>query len=151
MQGPNLGWSIDVLAFLPYSFLIGNDAIVEINKVIGEKVKEAACRMKPNKSDVSGGYSSDAILNGPDSLFHSLASIIRSFLTHATVTKSLLACAFLPLLKALKDPAKTDSYRAIAGSSLILKLLDNVIILIWGDKLGSDSLQFGFKAKVSTT
>ena len=55
------------------------------------------------------------------------------------------------MLKALKDPAKTDSYRAIAGSSLILKLLDNVIILIWGDKLGSDSLQFGFKENVSTT
>ena len=76
---------------------------------------------------------------------------MRSFLLHGTVTKSLLACSFLPLLKSLKDPAKTDSYRAIAGSSLILKLMDNVIILLWGDKLGSDSLQFGFKAKVSTT
>ena len=29
--------------------------------------------------------------------------------------------------------------------------MDNVIILLWGDKLGSDTLQFGFKAKVSTT
>ena len=76
---------------------------------------------------------------------------MRSFLTHRTVTKQLLACAFLPLLKPMKDPASTDSYRAIASSSLILKLLDNVILLLWGDKLESDSLQFGFKAKVSTT
>ena len=107
--------------------------------------------MKPNKSDVSEGYTSDALLNGPDILFEHLALVIRSFLLHGTVTKCLLACAFLPLLKPRKDPVKTDSYRAIAGSSLILKLIDNVILLLWGDLLGSDSLQFGFKAKVSTT
>ena len=45
----------------------------------------------------------------------------------------------------------TDSYDAIAGSSLLLKLFENVIIIIWGDKLGTDSLQFGFKAGTSTT
>ena len=71
---------------------------------------------------------------------------------HGTDTLSLLASAFLPLFKGgLKDPANTDSYRAIAGSSLLLKLFDNVILLLWGDHLGSDSLQFGFKAGTSTT
>ena len=60
-------------------------------------------------------------------------------------------CAFIPLLKPLKDPSQTDSFRAIASSSLILKLLDNVIILLWGHLLSSDSLQFGFKPMVSTT
>ena len=130
---------------------IDENAIKEVNKVNGAIVKEAACRLKPGKSDVSGGYSSDALLHGPDSLFDFLAIVIRSFLIHGTVTKSLLACAFLPLLKSLKDPAMTDSNRAIAGSSLILKLLDNVILILWGHLLESDSLQFGFKAKVSTT
>ena len=130
---------------------VRNDAVMEVNKVTGRKVKEAACKMKPGKNDVSGGYSSDALLHGPDSLFDCLAAIIRSFLLHGTVTKSLLACAFLPLLKSMKDPAKADSYRAIAGSSLILKLMDNVILLLWGHLLDSDSLQFGFKSKVSTT
>ena len=107
--------------------------------------------MKPGKNYVSGGYSSDALLHGPDVLFEYLAMTIRSFLIHGTVTQCLLACAFLPLLMSLKDPAKTDSYRAIAGSSLILKLMDNVILLLWGVLLDSDSLQFGFKSKVSTT
>ena len=60
-----------------------------------------------------------------------------------TVTLSLLSCAFLPLFKGgLKDPAQTDSYRAITGSSLLLKILDNVILLLWGDRLGTDTLQF---------
>jgi hypothetical protein len=29
--------------------------------------------------------------------------------------------------------------------------MDNVILLLWGDLPDSDSLQFGFKSKVSTT
>ena len=65
---------------------------------------------------------------------------------------TLLACAFLPLLKSsLKDPADHNSYRAIAVSSLILKLLEKPVLLFWGDHLISDSLQFGFKSGTSTT
>ena len=81
-----------------------------------------------------------------------MATVFRSWLVHCSVTLSLLSCAFLPLFKGgLKDPAMTDSYRAIAGSSLLLKLFDNVILLLWGDRLGTYSLQFGFKAGTSTT
>ena len=109
-------------------------------------MKEAACSMKPEKADVSDSYTSDAILNAPDLLFYLLAAVFRSWLVHGTVTPSLLACAFLPLLKSsLKNPAEVKLYRAIAGSSLILKLLDQVILLLCGHLLQSDSLQFGYK------
>ena len=47
--------------------------------------------MKVGKADVSGGFSSDAILNGPDILFENLASVFRSWCVHGTVTPSLLA------------------------------------------------------------
>ena len=131
---------------------ISENSVDEANKVTGQAVKEAACRMKPNKSDVSGSYTSNAILNAPDVFIDHLAKVYRSWLVHGTVTRSLLSCAFLPLFKGgLKDPANTDSYRAIAGSSLLLKLFDNLIIVLWGDRLGTDSLQFGFKAGTSTT
>ena len=100
--------------------------------------------MKYKKSDVSGWYTSDALLNAPDILFEQFA---RSWLTHGTITPCLLACSFLPLLKStLKDPSDPSSYRAIAGSSLILKLFENVVLLVWGHHLASDSLQFGFRA-----
>ena len=62
--------------------VIGDDTSYEVNKVTGPVVKEAACRLKPSKSDVSEGYTSDALLNAPDSLFECLAAIIRSFLVH---------------------------------------------------------------------
>ena len=132
--------------------LIRMDSMHEVMKVTGERVKEAVAMMRPYKADVSGGYTSDALLHGPDILFDQLAAVFRSWLVHGTVSLSLLACAFLPLLKSsLKDPGDTGSYRAIAGSSLILKLFEKVILLIWGHFLASDSLQFGYKAGTSTT
>ena len=121
-------------------------------KVTGSVVKEAALSMKPAKGDVTGGFTSDVILHAPDIMFEHMAAVYRSFLFHGTMTPSLLACLFLPLLKSsLEDPADTGSYRAIAGSNLFLKLFDKVVLLVWGHLLSSDSLQFGFKKKTSTT
>ena len=95
---------------------------------------------------------SDALKNASDLLFDQLGSVFRSRLYHGTVKPSLLACPFLPLLKShLKDPSDPNSYRAIAGSSLILKSFELVVLLVWGHLLSSDSLQFGYKAKTSTT
>ena len=131
--------------------MVGNNSVQEVIKITGSKVKEAACLLKANKGDVSGGFTSDALLNAPDIMFEQLAVVFQSWLIHGTVTAYLLACCFLPLIKGTKDPADTGSYRAIAGSSLILKLFEKVILLVWGHLLASDSLQFGFKAKTSTT
>ena len=126
------------------------DSTNEANKVTAEMVKQAAVTLKPHKMDVSQGFTSDALLHAPDLLFSLLALVFRSWLLHGTVTKSVLACAFIPLVKAGKDPALSGSYRAIAGSSLLLKLFERCILLIWGDQLHSDQLQFGFKRRCST-
>ena len=123
----------------------------EVMKMTGQIVRKAARKMKPAKADVSGSFTSDALMHAPDSLFDLIAAVYRSWLVHGTVTLSLLACAFLPLLKSsLKDPADTNSYRAIAGSSLLLKLFDQCILLVWGHLLASDSLQFGYKQGTGT-
>ena len=128
------------------------DSQDEIQKVTAEVVKTAVLKMKSHKMDVSQGFSSDALLHAPDILFQLLAITFQDWLTHGTVTRSILSCAFIPLLKSsLKDPAITDSYRAIAGSSLILKCFEQCILLVWGDQLHTDTLQFGFKKRCSTT
>ena len=58
--------------------LVGTgDRVSEILKVTTELVKQAACSLKPHKMDVSQGFSSDALLNGPDVLFEILASIFH--------------------------------------------------------------------------
>ena len=132
--------------------LITAESVQHVARVTGDIVKKAVCSMKPRKSDVSGCYTTDALLNAPDILFEQLAVVFRSWITHGKITPSMLACCYLPLLKSsLKDPSNTGSYRAITGSSLILKVFEKVIILLWGHLLASDSLQFGFKASTSTT
>ena len=107
----------------------------EIEKLTADVVKEAVCLMKPHKMDISQGFSSDAILHAPDLLFSLLSLVLRDWLTHCTVTPSVLACAFIPLLKnSLKDPALTDSYRTIAGSSLLLNIFERCILIVWGTR-----------------
>ena len=109
-------------------------------------------KLKAGKSDVSNSFVSDALRNSPDNLFALLAQIFKSWLIHGTITSSLLACSFMPLLKSsLKDPCNADSYRAIACSSLVLKAFELVILIIWGHKLSSDTLQFGYKSNTSTS
>ena len=41
--------------------LIRPESINEVNKVTGATVKVAACRMKPNKTNVVGGFTSDCL------------------------------------------------------------------------------------------
>ena len=132
--------------------LVTGESVVEVMKITGETVRKAASLLKGGKYDVSGGFTSDAIQNAPEILFQHPVSVYRSWLIHGSVTPVLLACAFMPLLKnALKDPGDKGSYRAIAGSSILLKLFDKVVLLLWGHLLVSDSLQFGKKIGTSTT
>ena len=124
----------------------------EVRKITPSVVKDAVKMMKPQKTDVSGCYSSDVFLNAPDLLFCHLSVIFQSFVVHGTIPKEILACAFLPLYKGgLKDPTRFKSYRAIAGASQLLKLFEYVVLKLWGHLLTTDPLQFGFKKGASTT
>ena len=108
-------------------------------------------RMKAGKIEVTGGYSSDVFRHAPELLCDKLAVVFQSFVTHGTITLSILSCSFMPLLKsARKDPTQFDSWRAVAGASQLLKLFEYVILNIWGGHLESDSLQFGFKPGTGT-
>jgi len=128
------------------------DSVNVIQLVTGGIVKYVITKMKAKKSDVSGSFVSDALHCAPDAMFELLAAVFRSWLSHGSITPSLLACSFLPLLKStLKDPGDTASYRAIAGSALLLKLFELIVLELWGHHMTSDSLQFGFKANTSTT
>ena len=106
--------------------LVGEqNSIDEVNRINGDIVKEAVTKMKPDKLDVSGGFTSDCFLHAPDILFDLLALIFKSWMVHGEVTSSVLVCAFIPLLKSqLKDPTLPDSYRAIASSSLVLQVFE---------------------------
>ena len=117
----------------------------EVAKMTPQVVKRACQRMKSGRLDVSQAFTSDVFQQGPDLLYEHLSIVFKSFLVHGTVPLAILVCAFMPLLKARKNPVKFDSWRAVAGASQLLKIFEYSILEIWGDCLQSDTLQFGYK------
>ena len=124
---------------------------VDLQRVTEVVVKQALSKMKAGKSDGVYEFSSDCLLQGPPSLIGHLTNLCRLFLSHGTVPTFLLICTLVPLVKDnLGDSTKSDNYRAIAIGSLLLKLLDWIVLILEGDKLSTDQLQYGYQALSST-
>ena len=71
---------------------------------------------------------------------------------HGHVSAVLLPATLVPLLKdKMGDICSSSNYRSIAISSLFLKIIDWLIILLFGKTLGLDDLQFSYQQNSSTT
>ena len=115
-------------------------------------IKEAMDKIKPNKSDPLFDFSSDCLKNAPGILYDQLADLLKSFLVHSHVPNSLLTATLVPIVKdKLGDLGTSKNYRSIAISSLLLKLIDWVVMILYGDLLKANDLQFGFQQCSSTS
>ena len=96
-------------------------------------------------------FTSDCLKAAPDIFLEQLASLFRSCLLNGHLSKELLVCALCPIVKDPNaDISSSKNYRGIAISSLILKVLDNCILLLFGSLLSNDELQLGFQEGCST-
>ena len=130
---------------------LDDKSIDEVERVTPELVKEAIKHIKPNKSDPVCDFSSDCLKNDPGSLFTHLAIIIKSFLVHSHVSLVLLLATLVPIIKDKRGSiCSSKNYRSIAISSLFLKIVDWIIILLHGESLQLDDLQFAYQPKCST-
>ena len=68
--------------------------LCEADKITADVLKEAANRMKPGKSDISGSYTSDAILNAPKMFFSHMALVFRSWLRSPKKCSTFLGTVF---------------------------------------------------------
>ena len=97
-------------------------------------------------------FKSDCLKNAPLSVFEHLKYIIKSFLIHSHVSNALLLATLIPIPKdKMGDLTSSNNYRSIALSSLILTIFDWIIILLFGETLGLDDLQFSHQKNCSTT
>ena len=127
----------------------GDDS--EVSKITTDVVKKAVSHLKKNKTDPILKSTSHSLANGPAILFEHFATVFRSLVTHGHVTELLLLSTLVPIIKdKMGNLCSSDNYRSIAISSLILKIFDWVIILLYGDKLYFDDLQFGYQQHCST-
>ena len=128
------------------------DSIAQVNRISESLVEDALKSMRAGKNDALFDFQSDCIINGPRLLITHLTNMIKSFVMHGQVPYFILVCTLLPLVKDnLADITSSDNYRAIASGSLVLKLLDIVVLMLEGEKLACDQMQFGFQAKASTS
>ena len=122
-----------------------------VSRITPELLKTAAKKLKPGKSDPIYSFSSDCFRNGSESLFDHLATVLRSCTIHSHVSLALLLSTLVPLVKdKLASINSSKNYRSVAISSILLKLLDWVVILLDGDSLGLNELQFAYQTGCST-
>ena len=116
-----------------------------MNLITTDKIREATSNLKSNRNDPLSQ-------NAPLSVFEHLAYLIKSFLIHSHASNCLLLATLIPIPKVkLGDLTSSNNYRSIALGSLIYKIFDWIIILLFGKTLGLDDLQFGYQKNCSTT
>ena len=129
---------------------ISSFSLSDVDRVTPDIVKTAAGKLKPGKSDPVYSFSSDCIKVDSDVLAELLSLIIQCYIIHGHVTRFLLLATLVPIIKdKLGSISTSKNYRSIAISSLILKLLDWIIILLFGESFGLNDLQFAYQPGIS--
>ena len=78
--------------------------------------------------------------------------LFHAMLIHGYTPVDLLKSSIISIPKDRTASLTTsDNYRGISLFNAICKLLDNVILLLYGDELQSSDMQFGYKQGHSTT
>ena len=81
-----------------------------------------------------------------------LCLLFNAMLIHGYTPDDLLKSSIISIPKNRTASLTTsDNYRGISLFNAICKLLDNVILLLYGDELQSSDMQFGYKQGHSTT
>ena len=124
----------------------------DVDMVTPQLVYQAINKLQPNKSDNSFNWKSNAFLTTSDILTNHFTLLFQSFLIHGYIPNCLLSCNLKPIVKDnMGDKFTSNNYRAIGISSLVIKVLDWVILILFGNELKPSELQFGFQLKNSTT
>ena len=106
----------------------------------------------PYRNDPINDFTSDCLINTPFALSEQLSLLFRQFLIHGHASPILMVSTLLPMIKdKLGDTWSSSNYRSIALTSLLLKIFDWILLLLFDEELKIDELQFGFKRNTSTT
>ena len=131
---------------------ISEEDLQDVDKITSSVIKDSIDNLKMGKSDVQYDWKSEAFIHGIDALASPLAFLFKSFLIHGHISTFILLCALVPIVKDTHGEKRSSSnYRAIAISSIIMKIFDHILLKLFGDKLAPSCYQFGFMKNCSTT
>ena len=108
--------------------------------------------LKPGKSGGLSSCSSDHIINGTCNLRDHITNLFNMMISHGFAPIDFRLSTLIPIPKnKRKSVNMSDNYRAIALSSILGKVLDNLILLKYHDVFSTSDMQFGFKKSHGTT
>ena len=129
---------------------IDEHSLEEVDKITPKLIRMAINKFKNGKMDPVFQYSSDCLKDPPEVLCEHLALVFKMFLVHGHVSSMIMVSTIIPLIKdKLGDTNASNNYRSIALSSLVLKIFDWVVLLLFDKNLSTDELQFGYQEKTS--
>jgi hypothetical protein len=131
---------------------VNDFSLDDVAKVTPDIIKQAAHKLKSGKSDPMFSFSSDCFKNATKTLYENLSIMIQSCLVHGHITNILLLATLVPIIKdKLSSANVSKNYRSIAISSIVLKLIDWIFIILYGVKFNLNDFQFAYQAGCSTT
>ena len=123
-----------------------------VNKFNVCNVIKGVKALKRDKTDVDSGHCTNHLIHGCHKLYVLLTLLFNSMLTHGFAPNGMLKGTVIPIPKnKLKSINDSSNYRGITLSSIIGKLLDNIILDRYKMSLDTSEFQFGFKSESSTT
>ena len=110
----------------------------------------AVKRLKSDKSDVEGRVLSNNYIHGTNYLFMYLSFLFSSMINHGYAPATFLQSNMVPIPKGARvNVTDSNMYRSIAISSIMSKIVDNVITEQQQLSLATSSYHFGFKSKAT--
>ena len=110
-----------------------------------DDVKLAVKKLKSGKSGGSSGIMSDCYVRGTDLLYHYITLLFNCMLVHGVVPENVR----VSILVSIPKGPRVDA-RAVALSSVLGKILDNILACTQEESLATSNQQFGYKANLST-
>ena len=131
---------------------IGNESLVWLNKITPSLVSKLIRKLHSGKNDQAFKFKSDAFILSVDTICGPLSQLFKAFIIHGYIPDIFLSCTLIPLIKdKKKSKLISKNYRLIAISSIMLKLMDLLLLDLFGINLSAANMQFGFQTKSSTS
>ena len=117
-----------------------------------QDVKKAVKKLKAGKSDGVHQSMSDYLINASERFYVLLSMVLNSLIVHGIVPDEMSAGTIVPIIKNKRKSVNDSSnYRSVALSSIVGKIIDNVILTKFQHQLKCSDYQFGFRQNHSTT
>ena len=124
----------------------------EVEMITTGVVYQAIKTLKNSKNDNTYCFKSDALTTGIEELTDYLTLLYQAFIIHGYIPHFILNSTLKPIIKdKLGDKCASSNYRAIGSSSLLLKLFDIIVLILFENSFKLSENQFGFQKSSSTT